>query len=161
RVVGERLRQRRHLAELHQLLDDLGDRDVEVLRDVLDGRAGGDSDVVGALGDSRLQRRRLLVGAAATPAAALPPRGLVRRTAAAGGPARGLRVDHDGATPAAGRAGAAAERVARRPLSGLLVAARGTRGRVAGTRATARAVAGATAAGTARAALTAAGTALT
>ena len=39
RVVGERLRERRHLAERHQLLDHLGHRHAEVLGDVLDRRA--------------------------------------------------------------------------------------------------------------------------
>ena len=42
RLVGQRLRERRHLAERHELLDDLGHRDAEVLGDVLDGRAGVD-----------------------------------------------------------------------------------------------------------------------
>ena len=49
RVVGERLRERRHLAERHQLLDDLGHRHAEVLGDVLDGRARVDADQVGRL----------------------------------------------------------------------------------------------------------------
>ena len=49
RVVGERLRERRHLAQRHQLLDDLGHRHAEVLGDVLDGRAGVDADQVGGL----------------------------------------------------------------------------------------------------------------
>jgi hypothetical protein len=49
RLVGERLRERRHLAQAHELLDDLGDRDAEVLGDVLDRRAGGDPDEVGRL----------------------------------------------------------------------------------------------------------------
>ena len=80
RVVGQRLRERRHLAEAHQLLDDLRDADAEVLGDVLDGRAGVDADDVG------LQRRDvlrdgLLVGAAPAPAAATPRRA-VRGTAA-------------------------------------------------------------------------------
>ena len=47
RVVGQRLGERGHLAQLHQLLDDLGDRHAEVLRDVLDRRAGVDADRVG------------------------------------------------------------------------------------------------------------------
>jgi len=38
RFVGQRLRQRLHLAERHQLLHDLGDRDVEIFGDVLDRR---------------------------------------------------------------------------------------------------------------------------
>ena len=47
RVVGQRLGERGHLAQLHQLLDDLGDRHAEVLGDVLDRRAGVDPDRVG------------------------------------------------------------------------------------------------------------------
>ena len=47
-VVGQRLRERRHLAHAHELLDDLGDGHAEVLGDVLDGRAGVDLDDVGA-----------------------------------------------------------------------------------------------------------------
>ena len=46
RLVGQRLRERRHLAERHQLLDDLRAPDAEVLGDVLDGRAGADPDDV-------------------------------------------------------------------------------------------------------------------
>ena len=53
RLVGQRLGERRHLAQLHQLLDDLGDGDAEVLGDVLDRRAGVDPDDVGARGPRR------------------------------------------------------------------------------------------------------------
>ena len=79
RVVGQRLRERGHLAQAHELLDDLGDRDAEVLGDVLDRRARVDLDDVG------LQRRdvlrgRLLVGAAAA-AAAAPRRAALRAAA--------------------------------------------------------------------------------
>ena len=42
RLVGQRLRERRHLAQLHQLLDDLGGAEAERLRDLLDGGAGVD-----------------------------------------------------------------------------------------------------------------------
>ena len=110
-VVGQRLRERRHLAEAHQLLDDLRHADAERLGDVLDGRPGVDAD------DVRLQRGDVLrdglfVGAATAPAAATARRA-IRGTAtgAATGtagtatgtlPARGLRVDDD-AADAAGR----------------------------------------------------------
>ena len=47
RVVGERLRLGLHLTQLHQLLDDLRDANVEVLGNVLDGRPGVDPDQVG------------------------------------------------------------------------------------------------------------------
>src|SRR5918994_1748601 len=116
-VVGQRLGQRGHLAQLHQLLDDVGDRDAQVLRDVLDRRAGVDLDDAG-LQDADVLGHRLGVGAAPAPAAA-PRRAPL---GAAAGPAaraaarpaarasalapRGLRVDDD-APHAAGRAGSA------------------------------------------------------
>ena len=84
RLVGERLRDRRHLAELHQLLDHVGDRDAEVLGDVAHGGAGRDLDRVrlddrGRLARlARLGRRR----AAAAAAAAALRRRRVRRLAA-------------------------------------------------------------------------------
>ena len=56
RVVGQRLRLGLHLAQLHQLLDDLRDPDVEILGDVLDGRAGVDR------GSRRASRRRVCEG---------------------------------------------------------------------------------------------------
>ena len=83
-VVGQRLRERRHLAEAHQLLDQLGDRHGEVLGDVLDRRAGVDPDRVG-LQDAGVLRRRLRVGAAA-PATAAARR--AARRAATGAAAR-------------------------------------------------------------------------
>ena len=46
-VVGQRLRERRHLAEHHELLDDLRDGHAHRLGDVLDRRAGVDPDEVG------------------------------------------------------------------------------------------------------------------
>ena len=58
RLVGERLGERRHLAQAHQLLDDLGHRDAEVLGDVLDGRAGVDPDRVGARSTAAAVDRR-------------------------------------------------------------------------------------------------------
>ena len=117
RLVGERLRERRHLAEAHQLADHLGHRDAEVLGDVLDRRAGVDPDQVGRAARGLVDRRDgVVVGAAA--AAAAPRRAAHRlRGGAAGLAARGLRVDHDAAAPAgADRAGAllAGARVARR-----------------------------------------------
>ena len=78
RVVGQRLGERGHLPQLHQLLDDLGDRDAQVLGDVLDRRAGVDLDDVG-LQDADVLRHRLRVGAAPAPAAA--PRRAPRRAA--------------------------------------------------------------------------------
>ena len=132
-VVGQRLGERGHLAQLHQLLDDLRHRDAEVLGDVLDGRAGVDLDDVG-LEDRDVLRHRLRVGAAPAPAAA-PRRAPLRAAAGtaagaagtaagAAGAARGLRVDHD-APDAAGRAGGALalERGARRPARAALAVA--------------------------------------
>ena len=118
RVVGERLGERGHLPQLHQLLDDLGDRHAEVLGDVLDRRAGVDADRVGL--EARLVLRdRLDVGATA-PAAAAARRaalGAGRSAAGAALAARGLRVDHDAAHAAARAGGALAlQRGARRAL---------------------------------------------
>ena len=70
RVVGQRLGERGHLAQLHQLLDDLGHRHAEVLGDVLDRRAGVDADRVGPAGGRVLRRPAPYVGAAAPAAAA-------------------------------------------------------------------------------------------
>ena len=112
-VVVERLRQRRHLAEAHQLPDDLRHGHAEVLRDVLDGRPGVDAD------DVRLQRAGVLRDGlfvrAATTTATATPRRTVRAAGAAGtaaratgtaagatGTARGLRVDDDATDAAAG-----------------------------------------------------------
>ena len=118
RVVGQRLGERGHLAQLHQLLDDLGDRHAEVLRDVLDRRAGVDADRVG-LEAGLVLRDRLDVGATAPAAAAARRAALGAGRAAAGAAlaARGLRVDHDAADAAAGAGGALAlQRGARRAL---------------------------------------------
>ena len=84
RVVGQRLGERRHLAQLHQLLDHLGHGDAEVLGDVLDRRARVDLDDVG-LEDRDVLRDRLRVRAAPAPSAA-PRRAPLR--AAAGTAAR-------------------------------------------------------------------------
>ena len=99
-VVGERLGERGHLAQLHELLDDLRDGDAEVLRDVLDRRAGVDLDDVG-LEDGDVLRHRLRVGAAPPPAAA-PRRAPLRAAArtAAGAAARARRGRPCGARPA-------------------------------------------------------------
>jgi hypothetical protein len=114
-LVGERLRERRHLAHHHQLLDDLGHVDAEALRDVLDRRARVDPDDVGALLGVLVDRRHLLrleVAATAAAAAALllaALRALVRTAAGTAGAARaapcGLRVDDDAARTAPGAAG--------------------------------------------------------
>ena len=109
RLVRERLRERGHLPELHQLLDDLGRRELERLRHLLDGRAG--LNRYGRLLARRVARRRqrLEVGLhplrPAAPSAAAA-RGLLRwrRLAIA---ARRLRVD-DHASPAPAATAAAA-----------------------------------------------------
>ena len=136
-VVGQRLGERRHLAEHHQLLDDLGDGDAHRLGDVLDGRAGVDADEIGVRRGGLVERAHgVVVGAAAAAAAALAARRLLLL---AGRAARGLRVDDDAAPAAgAGRAGRALarQRRARRALLGGLgrgagVARRGCgRGRI-------------------------------
>ena len=51
--VGERLRRGPHLAEPHQDLDDLGHRDAERARKILDGDAGLDRDGTGRGGGRR------------------------------------------------------------------------------------------------------------
>ena len=83
RVVGERLRERGHLAELHQLLDHLGSAEAERLGDLLDGGAG--VDLRRRLLALRLGRRREVGldpwGAAPAPASAAG-RLLLRRWAA-------------------------------------------------------------------------------
>ena len=57
-LVGERLRRRPHLAEPHEDLDELGHRDAERLREVLDGDAGLDRDRPGRRRCGRLARLR-------------------------------------------------------------------------------------------------------
>jgi hypothetical protein len=127
-VVAQRLRERGHLPQLHELLDDLGDGDAEVLRDVLDRGPGVDLDDVG-LEHRHVLRHGLRVGAAPAPAAAprRAPLGAAARSAAgtaarpagAARAARGLGVD-DHAAHAAGRAGGALalQRGARGPAPG-------------------------------------------
>jgi hypothetical protein len=120
RLVGERLRERRHLAQAHELLDDLGDRDAEVLGDVLDRRAGGDPDEVGRLlrgAVDRGERLGLEVATATATAATTAARAALLAlrgaagtagTAARAGAASRLRVDDDAAPSAGtGRAGSA------------------------------------------------------
>ena len=127
-VVGQRLRERRHLAEHHELLDDLRDRHAHRLGDVLDRRAGVDPDEVGVRRGGLVERGDgVVVRAAAAAAAALAAR---RLGLLAGRAARGLRVDDD-AAPAAGTGGAgralAGERGARRAVLGGLAAVGGSR----------------------------------
>ena len=116
RIVGERLRECRHLAEHHQLLDDLRHRHAQVLGDVLDRGARVDSDQVRGLHRRRVDRGdRLVVGAPPAAPATRSAQRLVGRAALLA--TRSLGVDHDAAAPtrpsAAGRALAGA-RVARR-----------------------------------------------
>ena len=90
RLVGERLRERGHLAELHQLLDDLGGAQAERLRDLLDGGAGVD------LGRQLLlDLLRLRVGRARPTACGGGgrARGAAAAAAAAGRPAGGGRPE--------------------------------------------------------------------
>ena len=91
RLVGQRLGERRHLAERHELLDDLRRADAEVLGDVLDGRPGADPGDVGALvrvlGDRRGDLFEDLAAAAAAAA---------RRAAHAGRRDRRGRRGHPG-----------------------------------------------------------------
>ena len=125
RVVGQRLRERRHLAEAHQLLDDLGDAHAELLGDVLDRRAGVDADDVGLAATRRPAAtaprrcrdgggRRDAAGGAGGPPPGPPP----GRRDRPGPAARGLRVDDDAAHAAAGAGSALAlQRGARGPLA--------------------------------------------
>src|SRR6185436_18958332 len=112
-LVGQRLRERHHLAHHHQLLDDLRHGHAEVLGDVLDGRARVDPDDVGAERRLLVQRRGCLGEDVAAPASATarallgPGRSAAGTTGpagAAGPPARGLRVDDDATGAAAGGA---------------------------------------------------------
>jgi hypothetical protein len=95
-VVGERLRRRPELAEVHQDLDQLLHGDAERLREVLDGDAGGDGDRAGRRDDlAPLLRARILAGAPLAVALARTLAALVddhAALAAAGhGPARAKR----------------------------------------------------------------------
>jgi hypothetical protein len=69
RVIGERLCQRRHLAALHQLLDQLGASKVERLGDLLHGRARVDLRRLG-FGFGLGLRRRLFEERTPTPSTA-------------------------------------------------------------------------------------------
>src|SRR3954469_17121498 len=124
RVVGQRLGDHGHLAQAHQLLDDLGDGDAEVLGDILDRRAGVDPDRLRLEGVDVL-RGGLLEGAAPAPASASPrraPRGIAAgtpaRAAGTAGTAPGRLGVDDHAPHAAARAGGALalQRGARRAL---------------------------------------------
>ena len=126
RVVREGLRDRGHLAQAHQRLDDLRRRDLEDLGEVLDRRARGHVDLrhVGR----RHRGRGLLLRARAALAAA-PVAALAGRAATTG-----LRVDDHAASlaaaaaatataaatgrAAAGTAGAPPRRAAARPRAG-------------------------------------------
>ena len=68
-LVGERLRRRPHLPEVHEDLDQLGHRDAERLREVLDGDAGLDADRPGGGRGGRLPGLRRRVTAVARLAA--------------------------------------------------------------------------------------------
>src|SRR3954471_2018295 len=144
RLVGERLGEGDHLPHAHQLLDDVGHRDAEVLGHVAHRRAGVDPDDVGAAERVGLERRRdLLEHLAATAAAAAatgsPAGGATARraaraartagtTRAAGAATGGLRVDDDAAAAAAGPA-LVAQAAARRARGlGLRLVARGPLG---------------------------------
>ena len=129
RVVGERLGERGHLAEHHQLLDDLGHRHAEILGHVLDRRAGVDANQVGGLHRGRVDRGDcLVIGAPAAAAPARTAHGLVGRAALLA--ARSLGVDHHTSPPAraaARRCALAGARVASRAhtLAGRLGGGRG------------------------------------
>src|SRR4051794_11398242 len=92
-LVGKRLRERRHLAELHQLLDVLGGAEAERLADLLDGGAGVDLgrqlllDLRGLRGQVRLGPRRSAAAAAPAAGRLLLLRRPALRTAG------GLRID--------------------------------------------------------------------
>src|SRR6185312_10923081 len=99
RVIREGLRERGHLAEHHQLLDDLRYGHAQVLGDVLDGRSRVDPDQVGGLHRGGVDRRdRLVVGASASASPTRAAYRLVGRATLL--TPRGLRVDHHTATPA-------------------------------------------------------------
>ena len=109
RVVGQGLRERRHLAQLHQLLDHLGGAQLERLGDLLDGGARADLDgrVLALLRLEPRLRLSLEIGLdplRAAPAAA-PAAGRLglRRRRGPVAPGR-LRIDHHAASPAAATA---------------------------------------------------------
>ena len=104
-LVGQGLGERRHLAQLHQLLDHLGGAQLERLGDLLDGGAGADRDgrVLRLLGLQLRLRLRLEIrldplGPAPAAATAARRLGLLgRRGPVAPG---GLGVDHHAPAPA-------------------------------------------------------------
>ena len=148
RLVGQRLGQRLHLTERHQLLHDLGDTDVQVFGDVLDGRAGIDPNGI------RLSKRGaggtgfglFVVHATAPTAAALAARRLIglRRATRPGRPAGRLRVDDDTAAATGGAGGTLAlKRITGRALVRTVTAAAvGVRGLPAGRAAVALSLGG-------------------
>ena len=109
RLVGEALRDGRHLAVAHEGLDDVGGRDAERLRQVLDRRAG--RHLHGSAGGDRDDRRRfdaLLRTAPVAPAPAVAP-------ARPGRAPRSARVDHDAAAASAAAAPDAGAAACRTP----------------------------------------------
>ena len=99
-LVGERLCERGHLAQLHQLLDDLGRGQPEGLGDLAYGGARVDR------GDRRLfddvfLRGQVGLDPRCAPATAAPGWALRRRRVGAAG-ARGLRVDDHATAASAG-----------------------------------------------------------
>ena len=93
-LVGQRLGERRHLAQLHELLDHLGAAEAEALGHLTHGRAGRD---LGRLRLRRLTERldgRLFEQRPPAPPSPAP-RGTVRRRLRHVLAARRLRVDHD------------------------------------------------------------------
>src|SRR5690606_31893302 len=72
-LVGEGLRKRRHLAELHELLDEVGAGDTQRLSDLADGRPGVDLERRLLLLDRGRLLLRLLQQRPA-PATSTPPR---------------------------------------------------------------------------------------
>ncbi len=101
-IVTERLGERGELTHLHQLHDDFGDRQSEVLRHFLDRRSGVDPDRVGAghlVFDQVLRHVFDDRAAAAATTTRRPIRrtttGATRTTGTTWAAARGLRINHD------------------------------------------------------------------
>ena len=106
RLVGERLGERRHLAELHQLLDHIGAADAEDLGDLANGRAGG--HLQRRLLDLDMRPERRLFEQRPAAASATAARRAARRRVRHLVAARSLRVDDDAAALLLPRASAAA-----------------------------------------------------
>ena len=142
-LVGEGLRERGHLAQLHQLLDDLGGRQLQRLRDLLDGRARANRDGRILLerrgGCRRCLRLEIRLHPLGTAPTAAPTAGrLLRRRRSAIAP-RSLRIDYD--APAAATAAATAATLAAAAATGgpCAAAAAATAGAAAGSTGTATA----------------------